>query len=122
MQPAGTTRNSRSFARLDTRVWTKLADDSLAQGTPRLSAQSSYEALSLAGVRERSTADAPARAAAMATARLARLRSGIPQPPRTSAFAGTVSNKPPSDASDGGPERNRKRPVRSGASVYGTAG
>jgi hypothetical protein len=65
----------------------------------------------------------------MATARLARLRSGIPQPPRTSAFAGTVSNKPPSVASAGGPERNRKRlpllaarrPVGSGASAYGTA-
>ena len=62
-------------------------------------------------VRKSNTADVPVtRAAAMATARLARLRSGIPQSPRTSAFAGTVSNKPPSEASDGGPERNRKRP------------
>ncbi len=45
----------------------------------------------------------------MATARLAHLRSGIPQPPRISGSAGTVSNKPPSEASAGGPERNRKR-------------
>ena len=46
----------------------------------------------------------------MVAARLAHLRSRISQSPRTSASAGTVSNKPPSDASDGGPERNRKRP------------
>ncbi len=65
----------------------------------------------------------------MATARLAHLRSGISQPPRISGSAGTVSNKPPSEASAGGPERNRKRlpnlaarrPVGSGASAYGTA-
>jgi hypothetical protein len=79
---------------------------------------------------EKSSADAPAaRAAPMATAHLARLRSGIPQSPRASALPATVSNRPPSEASAGGPERNKKclpnlaakRPVRSAASAYGTA-
>jgi hypothetical protein len=79
---------------------------------------------------EKSSADAPAATAApIATARLARLRSGIPQSPRASALPATVSNRPPSVASAAGPERNRKRPpnlaarrpVESGASAYGTA-
>jgi hypothetical protein len=81
-------------------------------------------------IRENSSADAPAaRAAPMATASLARLRSGIPQSPRASALPATVSNRPPSEAFARGPERNKKclpnlaarRPVRSGASAYGTA-
>jgi hypothetical protein len=80
-------------------------------------------------VREKNTADAPAaRAVPRATARLTRLRPDIPQPPRTSALPVTVSNRPPSVASAGDPERNRKRPpnlaqrrpVGSGASAYGT--
>jgi hypothetical protein len=51
IQPAGTT-NRRSFARLDARVWTKLADDSSAQSRLWSSAQSSCEALSVAGTQE----------------------------------------------------------------------
>src|SRR5215204_835925 len=100
-------RRSRDGVHLGSRV--------ARRGTPR--------------IREKINADAPAVRAAISTARLARLRSGIPQSPRASALPATVSNRPPSEASAGGPERNKnclpnfaaKPPIKSGASAYGTA-